>query len=884
MRYVMFSLVSIALGVTLLSSHHSYASETLLLELSRKPGEVEISGEMDPVLVQAYEEAGSVEAFAVINSRYAAIVSGSWFRVLDLLKPGDPLSVASIELPGAPNVTEIEARDDLVFVAAGDAGLYVIDVTFVSLPTLVGWHEGEVNQIAVDDAHLFVSSSEPARIRVLDRLNISSLPEVASLNLHHTENVFIGDLALNGNILYVTRIGWSPPSYSIHGDFLTVDVSVPIVPTLINSELVATTPGEIAIVGQHAYVAERASAHLFIYDLANPVEPTYAGTFDTGHPAPVVYSGLSYSGLLYVWLRNNSGEAALYAINVTVPTNPHQVGSYDLSGIVTRDILASDNLVFMANRDAGLFIFCSAFSESHTYDSGFRPCPDGYRFSNSDSDWGDYPDSPANGDFTMVHMREMFGDLTVCVFPTFGSFCVPKLAAQAWLTFINYVMNGGHCAGMAATSLRFWNGDDSPANHQSDAMNPQDIALSNARRNIAYYNAEQFAFPIITHVMAASINDSPTDTLNGLQEALISNEPVVLAFRLNYSGGHAVVPIAVDHAGGGVWDVSVYDNNWPYQTRTISIDTADDTWTYDYDEWNITDSQQPIYLIPLELFNASQTCPCSASLLDSDTSMQVWLRAENAHLLIENEVGQRIGFVDGTLVNEIDGAGAHTILGGLGIEAEPVYMVPAEGNLAISISAENSDHDMPAEIVAFSPGLAASVSGIALSPLDEQTLSVSGDEEALVFMTESEQEVVLALSLDREDSSNRFVISNIDVNAGEAVSVTADLDNGQTILVNGISDGEYDFRLWKATTENQFFVHNNIVLTAGAVHYIDYSEWDGFGSLSLHVDYENDGMIDESFELVNQVARLYLPVSLSNAIYDDASHKLTVYAAKSDSH
>ena len=41
-----------------------------------------------------------------------------------------------------------------------------------------------------------------------------------------------------------------------------------------------------------------------------------------------------------------------------------------------------------------------------------------------------------------------------------------------------------------------------------------------------------------------------------------------------------MTPYAVDNKGGGTYQVLIYDNNWPGQTRAITFDTKADTWTY----------------------------------------------------------------------------------------------------------------------------------------------------------------------------------------------------------------------------------------------------------------------------------------------------------------
>ena len=55
----------------------------------------------------------------------------------------------------------------------------------------------------------------------------------------------------------------------------------------------------------------------------------------------------------------------------------------------------------------------------------------------------------------------------------------------------------------------------------------------------------------------------------------------------------------------------------------------------------------------------------------------IWLAGGAGHLLVTDPLGRRIGYLGTERVNEIPGARADDIPGGLGTPLEPMYTVPA---------------------------------------------------------------------------------------------------------------------------------------------------------------------------------------------------------------
>ena len=116
----------------------------------------------------------------------------------------------------------------------------------------------------------------------------------------------------------------------------------------------------------------------------------------------------------------------------------------------------------------------------------------------------------------------------------------------------------------------------------------------------------------------------------------------------------------------------------------MTIDADANIWSYDFDVdevWQGDADSHSIGLLPLSIYMSCPACPFCDSSTQAATrgaGVQVGLQGQG-HLLITDSLGRRIGFTGTEMqfVNEIPGGVVMLIAGGLGIEMEPLYTVPA---------------------------------------------------------------------------------------------------------------------------------------------------------------------------------------------------------------
>jgi hypothetical protein len=484
-------------------------------------------------------------------------------------------------------------------------------------------------------------------------------------------------------------------------------------------------------------------------------------------------------------------------------------------------------------------------------DIGFRPSPDGYSFAN----YGDV----AASDYTIEDMRRDFGDAAVCVTTT--PTCQPSQAALAWNQSVNEMLAGGHCDGMASTSLRFFKGLESPASYQLGATRAYDLLKGNARRLIASYAAKQMSSPLGDYRWYSTQNP-PSIILAQLRASMLGGapNPMTLAIWQKDVGGHAITPYAIEERGGGVFWVKVYDNNHPGDSgRHVIIDTANETWSYDLGGmlWSGDVSTQSLALTPISLYAAPQICPfCSGSSLQVG---QVWLDGPG-HLLISDSQGRRVGYVGDQLVNEVPGARQIRMVGDVGQAHEPIYTLPLTATYTIQLDGSAAGQSGPAAVAQFGPGYAMAAEGLQVGPSTHSQLSFAADGTRASYSSDTPGAATLTLAQDSAGSSHRFSVAGAGVAAGQALTMQLDSASGQIVISGAQAGSAYDLAITRVSVAGaQTFAHHAVAVAAADTSYVNYGAWDGAGTVTVQIDHGSDGTIDETLTLENQ-HRVYLPL------------------------
>jgi hypothetical protein len=209
-----------------------------------------------------------------------------------------PVAVGSIDIPGYAN--NVDVNGDYAFVAAGAAGLQVVDVSDPYLPQIAG---------AIDT------------------------PGNAN------------DVKIMGNLAYLAD--------GAVGGLQIFDVSTPMTPVLLGS---VNTPGsaeDVVVYGSLAYVADGAVGGLQIVDVANPVMPAILGGVNT----PGGASGVDVWGTVAVVAEAGLASYDMTYVDVSDPANPVTIRTVNSLFYSPVDVTVHDGLAYTAGFELRIIDF-----------------------------------------------------------------------------------------------------------------------------------------------------------------------------------------------------------------------------------------------------------------------------------------------------------------------------------------------------------------------------------------------------------------------------------------------------------------------------------------------------------------------------------------------
>lgn len=535
--------------------------------------------------------------------------------------------------------------------------------------------------------------------------------------------------------------------------------------------------------------------------------------------------------------------------------------------------------------------------------SGFLPELNGFSFEN-------YGGETGATDLTPVELQRMFGD-GVCASLAKGE-CTLTPPAQQWMKQINSYMSGGHCEGMAVLSALMYYNQVDPAQFGGEIAHDLLPTNEDLQREIAYWWTTQGTYP----GAAIKVSESPSAVLDALIEHFAQGQDApewwaMGFYRRDGSAGHAVTPIGVEDKGDGFYDILIYDNNFPDETRVVQVDTNSNTWQYEGSpnpeiESFLYDGDadlQNLEIVAISPRLEQQSCDFCAGggatdgqtlnsapkqatlkqaqasaypawsdvqqrwalLIDGQTTdfYQIWLSGKS-DLLIVDFWGRRIGYDGGEFVNEIPGASTQNMRiffqqeegSGLDKDKSPVYRLPVGLSFTVNVDGSALEEGSSSDVSMIGPGYYLDVSDIWLEPgeVDSITVYIDKSRHQLNYYTDYSESPDIEMGLETEEADYALIVRATElVGAEDSFDIGLDMATNEFLLNTSYNTDPSTYELYVLRIDDEgewVFGANDMVMEPENTAFIPFTEWEGPGSpLWVQFDYENDGEVDEQFEL-----------------------------------
>ncbi len=253
----------------------------------------------------------------------------------------------------------------------------------------------------------------------------------------------------------------------------------------------------------------------------------------------------------------------------------------------------------------------SATAADYDVDTLFRPDINGFQFSNYNNkickdETCTQTESVEN--LTTQEMQRLFGNQICRTIDEKGK-CQPYKVAESWMDKLNQAMGTGHCEGMAVLATLLYAGMIDPL--QFGSANINELKLEGnplLQREIAYWYTTQ------SYMNDYAIINDPVSQLKYLIKSYREDPSFLIPigiYQPDQTDGHTVLAYAIDAKENHIYQIMVYDSNFPNEERYISVSVADNSWQY---ETQFAEEEKPTVYAGSEMNNPFQLIPVNQRL------------------------------------------------------------------------------------------------------------------------------------------------------------------------------------------------------------------------------------------------------------------------------
>jgi hypothetical protein len=477
-------------------------------------------------------------------------------------------------------------------------------------------------------------------------------------------------------------------------------------------------------------------------------------------------------------------------------------------------------------------------------DSGFRPYPNGFSFMNFGPSLylnqrflgqpeplarNGVPVTPIN--INSRDMRLVFGD-GVCIA---GGELVPNGPCELTESALTIVelskqwSKTGRCYGFVTVAAGLFNGIISPAALRTGEVNSMTTLNSPTQRALSRTVISQYFSATGTE------QKSMAQMIRTLNESLVSGRTPYSLLIFGQPGGHAVLPYAVLDRGNSLFDIAIYDPNFPQQARAIRVDTSANTWEYEGSalpgsismSWSSAGGpSSAIWLGDVASGLTKQECPFCLRSIDDTRVAFTPLRRENANAFqavqILNPDGRPLDpslYEIVPVTNQLSGD----------FVSPPAIRI--KGGVDFVVSLDGSGVIVPQELTmtVIRPGEIRRVDLEDLAPQLRTQIRIATEIPVAQVISEPVKRVRIVQTLESNPSSYRFASTVIPQRGSVNVTLRVEPDRKRAVLRNGSQEVQKVTLLLRSRTAegSSDFVVRGINMPPGARFIARYTNWEG---------------------------------------------------------
>jgi len=262
-----------------------------------------------PLLAEQAMTPGTVYGSDVDGNIAYITSSASDLEVFDFSDPTNPILLGTMS-SDAP-MYSIDVVDNIAYIAGGTNGLRVVDVSDHANPQLIADPPPTGNSF-------FVKASG-TRVYVCDVFSGVQVFDASDPSAPQLLGSFSYNPPLGGSIAVEGTIAYLP---DLENKLLIVNFDDPTSPTIVGELQTTSRPKGIQVIDQTAYLTT--TDGFSILDVSDPIQPTLLGYFETP-----IYTIDSFAVQDQIAYTSNRYQFGFQMFDVSNPQDPRYIGSYN---------------------------------------------------------------------------------------------------------------------------------------------------------------------------------------------------------------------------------------------------------------------------------------------------------------------------------------------------------------------------------------------------------------------------------------------------------------------------------------------------------------------------------------------------------------------------